>query len=107
MMMNHCRYGPAKSNSDSAVNILLDVVNDQSGKIYKMDHWATRFPTNTVDIAHFLVRLTRTSDPCLPTYLTLSDCLILALIVGQISMAKFRLLCIIRLASPSPNTKCA
>jgi len=51
-------YGPAPKNSDSAVNILLDVVQDQSGKTYKMDHYATRHPTNVVDIANFLVRLT-------------------------------------------------
>jgi S-adenosylmethionine synthetase len=51
------RYGPAPKNSDSAINILLDVVQDQSGKQYKMDHYATRYPTNVVDIADFLVRL--------------------------------------------------
>ena len=28
------RYGPAPKNSDSAINILLDVVSDQSGKTY-------------------------------------------------------------------------
>ena len=50
-------YGPAPQNSDTAVNILVDVVEDQSGKVYKMDHYATRFPTNVVDIANFLVRL--------------------------------------------------
>ncbi|KAG6876077.1 hypothetical protein C0992_001039, partial [Termitomyces sp. T32_za158] len=50
-------YGPAPKNSDSAINILLDVVQDQSGKVYKMDHYATRYPTNVLDIAHFLVRL--------------------------------------------------
>ncbi|TFK92338.1 NAD(P)-binding protein [Polyporus arcularius HHB13444] len=50
-------YGPAPKNSDSAVNILLDVVADQSGKTYKMDHYATRYPTNVLDIADFLVRL--------------------------------------------------
>ncbi|KAI0370538.1 NAD-P-binding protein [Pilatotrama ljubarskyi] len=50
-------YGPAPKNSDSAVNILLDVVSDQSGKQYKMDHYATRYPTNVLDIADFLVRL--------------------------------------------------
>ncbi|KAL1949021.1 hypothetical protein VTO73DRAFT_10827 [Trametes versicolor] len=50
-------YGPAPNNSDSAINILLDVVSDQSGKQYKMDHYATRYPTNVVDIADFLVRL--------------------------------------------------
>ena len=57
-LTNEYRYGPAPSNKDSAVNILLDVVADQSGKQYKMDHYATRFPTNVLDIADFLVRLT-------------------------------------------------
>ena len=51
------RYGPASKNSESAINILLDIVQDQSGKQYKMDHYATRYPTNVVDIAKFLVRL--------------------------------------------------
>ncbi|GBE83859.1 Methionine adenosyltransferase 2 subunit beta [Sparassis crispa] len=51
-------YGPAPKNTDSAINILLDVVADQSGKQYKMDHYATRYPTCVVDIADFLVRLT-------------------------------------------------
>jgi S-adenosylmethionine synthetase len=51
------RYGPAPSNADSAVNILLDVVRDQSGKKYTMDHYQTRFPTNVLDIASFLARL--------------------------------------------------
>ncbi|KZP33704.1 NAD(P)-binding protein [Athelia psychrophila] len=50
-------YGPAPHNSDSAINILLDVVQDQSGKAYKMDHYATRYPTNVIDIANFLARL--------------------------------------------------
>jgi len=50
-------YGPVRVNSDSAVNVLLDVVRDQSGKTYTMDHWATRYPTNVEDIASFLVRL--------------------------------------------------
>jgi len=52
-------YGPAPSNADSAVNILVDVVRDQSGKKYNMDHYQTRFPTNVLDIASFLVRLAR------------------------------------------------
>ncbi|KNZ78036.1 Methionine adenosyltransferase 2 subunit beta [Termitomyces sp. J132] len=51
------QYGPTPNNSDSAINILLDVVQDQSGKVYKMDHYATRYPTNILDIAQFLVRL--------------------------------------------------
>ncbi|THH19127.1 hypothetical protein EW146_g1997 [Bondarzewia mesenterica] len=50
-------YGPAPSNADSAINILLDIVKDQSGKTYKMDHYQTRYPTNVVDIANFIVRL--------------------------------------------------
>lgn len=69
-------YGPCPKPSDSAVNILLDIVRDQSGKTYKMgmsimlaqlillisayfnaDHWATRYPTNVEDIAAFLVQL--------------------------------------------------
>jgi hypothetical protein len=45
-------------NSDTAVNILIDVVQDQSGKKYDMDHVATRFPTNVLDVARFLVVLT-------------------------------------------------
>jgi hypothetical protein len=48
-------------NSDTAVNILIDVVQDQSGKKYDMDHVATRFPTNVLDIARFLVVLTSES----------------------------------------------
>jgi S-adenosylmethionine synthetase len=51
------RYGPTRQNSDSAVNILVDIVRDQSGKQYKMDHYATRYPTNVLDIASFLVQL--------------------------------------------------
>jgi hypothetical protein len=53
----HRRYGPAPLNADSAINILVDVVRDQSGKKYTMDHYQTRFPTNVLDIAGFLVRL--------------------------------------------------
>ena len=56
------RYGPAQKNSDSAVNYLLDIVADQSGKTYKMDHYATRYPTNVLDIADFLVRLSCASE---------------------------------------------
>ncbi|KAF8260819.1 NAD-P-binding protein [Lactarius quietus] len=60
-------YGPAPSNADTSVNILLDVVQDQSGKQYRMDHCQTRFPTNVLDIASFLVRLAqRPRDALLP-----------------------------------------
>jgi S-adenosylmethionine synthetase len=83
-------YGPAPKNSDSAINILLDVVKDQSGKTYKMDHYATRYPTNVVDIANFLVRLTELKKP-LPPILHYSSeepftkyeiCLVFAKILG-------------------------
>lgn len=52
------RYGPTPNNGDSAINVLVDIVSDQSGKTYNMDHYATRYPTNVLDIADFLVRLT-------------------------------------------------
>jgi hypothetical protein len=42
-------------------------VQDQSGKRYTMDHYATRYPTNVLDIASFLVRLSG-------TFLFSSDC---------------------------------
>ncbi|KAF9010007.1 hypothetical protein BDQ17DRAFT_1397490 [Cyathus striatus] len=83
-------YGPAPKNSDSAINILLDVVQDQSGKTYKMDHYATRYPTNVVDIANFLLRLTKLKKP-LPLILHYSAeepftkyeiCLVFAKILG-------------------------
>ncbi|KAF9482331.1 NAD(P)-binding protein [Pholiota conissans] len=83
-------YGPAPKNSDSAINILLDVVQDQSGKTYKMDHYATRYPTNVIDIANFLVRLTRLKEPIPPILHYSSDepytkyeiCLTFAKILG-------------------------
>ncbi|KIY47382.1 NAD(P)-binding protein [Fistulina hepatica ATCC 64428] len=59
-------YGPCRRNSDTAVNILLDVVQDQSGKKYKMDHHASRYPTNVDDISKFLVRLTTMPEPLPP-----------------------------------------
>ncbi|KAF8966573.1 hypothetical protein BDZ97DRAFT_1806924 [Flammula alnicola] len=59
-------YGPAPKNSDSAINILLDIVQDQSGQTYKMDHYGTRYPTNVEDIANFLVRLTGFKNPIPP-----------------------------------------
>ncbi|CAA7264396.1 unnamed protein product [Cyclocybe aegerita] len=83
-------YGPAPKNSDSAINILLDVVQDQSGKTYKMDHYATRYPTNVVDIANFLVRLTDVKKPLPPIihysgdepYTKYEICLIFSKIIG-------------------------
>lgn len=79
-------YGPAAKNSDSAINILVDIVNDQSGKTYTMDHYATRYPTNVLDIADFLVRLTAVNKPLPPVlhysglepYTKYEICLVLA-----------------------------
>ncbi|KAF8637839.1 hypothetical protein AX17_002468 [Amanita inopinata Kibby_2008] len=83
-------YGPAPKNSDSAVNILLDVVLDQSGKSYKMDHYAIRYPTNVVDIANFLVRLSALKKPIPPIlhystaepYTKYEICLVFAKLLG-------------------------
>ncbi|GJE95483.1 SDR family oxidoreductase [Phanerochaete sordida] len=84
-------YGPAPKNSDTAVNILIDVVTDQSGKTYTMDHYATRYPTNVLDIADFLVRLSTLPPARLPPVLHYSAaepftkyemCLVFAQILG-------------------------
>ncbi|KAG8824418.1 hypothetical protein FRC19_001826 [Serendipita sp. 401] len=83
-------YGPTPSNADTAVNILLDVVQDQSGKKYTMDHFAIRYPTNVLDIAGFLVRLRDLGRP-LPSIIHYSAgepftkyemCLVFARILG-------------------------
>ncbi|KAJ7276068.1 hypothetical protein B0H12DRAFT_1083460 [Mycena haematopus] len=83
-------YGPAPNNSDTAVNILVDVVQDRSGKTYKMDHYATRYPTCTVDIANFLVKLSGYKKPIPPIlhysgaepFTKYEMCLIFAQILG-------------------------
>ncbi|KAF6744720.1 hypothetical protein DFP72DRAFT_1018595 [Ephemerocybe angulata] len=83
-------YGPAPKNSDSAINVLLDIVQDRSGKKYTMDHYATRYPTNVIDIANFLLRLTEVKAP-IPKVLHFSGdepytkyeiCLVFAKILG-------------------------
>ncbi|OKP12327.1 Methionine adenosyltransferase 2 subunit beta [Penicillium subrubescens] len=46
-------YGTAKSNSESAVNVLFDAVKnaqDENAGV-KMDDWAQRYPTNTEDVS--------------------------------------------------------
>ncbi|KAF7125458.1 hypothetical protein CNMCM5793_001697 [Aspergillus hiratsukae] len=46
-------YGTAQSNSESAVNTLIDAVwkaQDENAGV-KMDDWAQRYPTNTEDVA--------------------------------------------------------
>ncbi|KAJ7892871.1 hypothetical protein B0H14DRAFT_2686179 [Mycena olivaceomarginata] len=83
-------YGPAPNNFDTAVNILVDVVQDQSGKSYKMDHYATRYPTCTVDIANFLVKLSAHKKPIPPVlhysanepFTKYEMCLVFAQILG-------------------------
>lgn len=56
-------YGPAVTNSESAVNCLYDVVvrSANKEKVAKMDDWAARYPTNTQDIARVLADLTELS----------------------------------------------
>ncbi|KAJ1311672.1 hypothetical protein OPQ81_010146 [Rhizoctonia solani] len=83
-------YGPAPKNSDSAINVLVDIVNDQTGKQYTMDHYATRYPTNVLDIADFLVKLTALNKPLPPIlhysgtqpYTKYEICLVLAKILN-------------------------
>jgi len=60
-------YGPVKTPSDSAINILEEIVRDQSGKVYKMDDWQVRYPTNVLDVAAFLRRLVELNKPLSPT----------------------------------------
>lgn len=44
-------YGDAEMPTESAVNVLMDVVwKVQSGEKVKMEHWALRYPTNTEDV---------------------------------------------------------
>ncbi|KAL7422259.1 hypothetical protein Q5752_002905 [Cryptotrichosporon argae] len=50
-------YGRTTYNAESAVNIIVDVVKDQSGKQYKMDHYQIRNPTNVEDVARVLYDL--------------------------------------------------
>jgi S-adenosylmethionine synthetase len=40
------------------------VIQDQSGKDYKMDHVQVRFPTNVEDVGRVIYDLTRTSTSC-------------------------------------------
>lgn len=45
-------YGDAEMPTESAVNVLMDVVwtAQEPGAKVKMDHWALRYPTNTEDV---------------------------------------------------------
>ncbi|KAI5449248.1 hypothetical protein NCC49_005164 [Naganishia albida] len=56
-------YGQVEYNAETAVNIFVDVIEDQSGKTYKMDHFAVRFPTCVEDVARVMYDLTHHSQP--------------------------------------------
>lgn len=48
-------YGPAHSNAESAVNVLMDaVLKVQRGEGVVMDAWSLRYPTNTEDVGRVL-----------------------------------------------------
>lgn len=46
-------YGPALNNADTALNKLIDVARDQSGKKYMIEHYATRIPPMPLISSHF------------------------------------------------------
>ncbi|ODO03409.1 dTDP-4-dehydrorhamnose reductase [Cryptococcus wingfieldii CBS 7118] len=56
-------YGRTEYNAESAINILRDVVEDQSGKTYKMDARQVRTPTNVEDIARVLYDASHFEQP--------------------------------------------
>lgn len=48
-------YGPAHTNAESAVNVLMDaVLKVQKGEELVMDAWSLRYPTNTEDVGRVL-----------------------------------------------------
>ncbi|GAA5874147.1 hypothetical protein JCM3774_006751 [Rhodotorula dairenensis] len=56
-------YGPAESNSESAINVLVDAVEKAAaGTPVKMDNWAIRNPTCVQDIARVLSDLAAKSQ---------------------------------------------
>jgi len=83
-------YGPCPKPSDTAINILEEIVRDQTGKNYTMDHYGTRYPTNVLDIASFLIRLSLLDKPLPPIlhytgiepYTKYEICLVLANILS-------------------------
>ncbi|ORY33749.1 hypothetical protein BCR39DRAFT_519029 [Naematelia encephala] len=56
-------YGKTEYNAESAVNLLRDVVQDQSGKQYKMDAYQKRYPTNVLDVGRVLFDLAHIDKP--------------------------------------------
>ena len=58
-------YGEVEYNAETAVNILVDVIEDAS-KQTKMDHFAVRFPTNVEDVARVCYDLTHLGKPLPP-----------------------------------------
>jgi S-adenosylmethionine synthetase len=55
-------YGKTEYNAESAINILIDVV--QAQKRVNMDHWSPRLPTNVEDVARVLLDI---GQHCKPT----------------------------------------
>lgn len=49
------------------------MVEDQSGKEYKMDHYQVRFPTNVSDIGRLLYDLARQLDGRTPSRARVAD----------------------------------
>jgi len=85
-------YGPTRENADTAINVLIDVV--QGSKATKMDDYAIRYPTNVLDVADFIVKLISHNSPsgALPpilhftspkSYTKYDICLILARILSK------------------------
>jgi len=69
-------YGPVHQNSESAINILVDVV--QAQKRVKMDDWSTRYPTHVQDVARVLLDIgklysTNTEAKSLPSLVHFSS----------------------------------
>lgn len=64
------RYGPVEKNSESAVNILIDVVKAQQQ--VKMDDWSPRYPTNVQDVARVLLDIGQHCQ-CLDAFLVQFD----------------------------------
>lgn len=68
-------YGPVHQNSESAINILVDVVKAQ--KPVKMDDWSTRYPTHVQDVARVLLDIGKlyatNQDQSLPSVLHFSS----------------------------------
>ncbi len=59
-------YGDVERLDESSVTVLADaLIKAAPGQQVKMEHWATRYPTNTADVAAVLIGMTarRLQDP--------------------------------------------